>query len=82
MMPALIRAIVVRWEVKVVGNTPVVSFKENHPTSFVTDGGPVGSARVIRQYILHFLPANERPELAQAWLNGLLRAYDVLPTVC
>ena len=54
MMPALIRAIVVLWKVKPVGDThvvgdkpvvrstPVVSYIEDHPVSFVIDGGGSG----------------------------------------
>lgn len=85
MPPSVVRAIVVLWEVKedteVVGGTPVVRkvvhAKESHQVSFYTEG-PADEREVIRQYTLK-RPAAERPALNKAWLDGLLRAYDIQP---
>jgi hypothetical protein len=79
MMPALVRATVVLWKVTGEGDKRAVIFEKTAQTSFFTEGGPVDEREVIRQYILH-LKVEEQPALAQAWLNGLLRAYDIQPT--
>jgi len=68
---------------KVIGGTPavkrtkVVIYQESHPFSFYTEGGPVDEREVVRQYILTIRPDEMRNALYKAYIDGLLRAYEI-----
>jgi hypothetical protein len=85
MMPALVRATVVVWEIKVVGDKRVVSYVKNDPVSILTDGGALDASAIISQYILKLpngspRPDNEQLQLLQASGMGLLQVYDIKST--
>ena len=80
MMPTLVRATVVVWEVQtvaeiqvvgdapVVRNTRVVSYKKSDPVSIFTDGGALDSSAIISQYILKLSDGSPRPDNEQLQL--------------
>ncbi len=75
-MPAIVRATVVRWEVK-DPEKPIVTFGDSTSISvYVGEGSDETEASLISAYILRE-PADRREKLLKAARDGLLKVIEI-----